>query len=268
MSERLERDRVFVYAAQSSFFLLISCIPFLMLFTIIAGALLPLSERDISNVVAQFLPFELRNFGMRFLTEIFRKIDISLLSVTTVALLWTASRGVRAVGDGIQNIYDSSRERGHISRFGRSLIYTIVFALTVVLSLAILVFGAPIESALAERVLLPQALRVILNLKNLIFIASLTFLFMLAYRGLALSGITFRGQFTGALTASIGWTAFSALYSEYIARFSNYTYLYGSLAAVMFFMLWLYFCLTIFLLGAEINSLIYAKKRYSQFLDI
>ncbi|MBO5274142.1 MAG: YihY/virulence factor BrkB family protein, partial [Clostridia bacterium] len=39
-----------------------------------------------------------------------------------------------------------------------------------------------------------------------------------------------------------------------IEIFPNFSYVYGSLAAVMLMMLWVYVCMTILLLGAEINE--------------
>ncbi len=49
---------------------------------------------------------------------------------------------------------------------------------------------------------------------------------------------------------------FSFFYSIYIEHFSNYSFVYGSLAAIVFLMLWLYFCMNIFLFGAQINKMI------------
>ena len=43
--------------------------------------------------------------------------------------------------------------------------------------------------------------------------------------------------------------------------FSNYSYIYGSLTAVVLIMLWLYACIIIFLLGAELNSIIIKIKK-------
>ena len=46
---------------------------------------------------------------------------------------------------------------------------------------------------------------------------------------------------------------FSALFSIYFDHFSHFSYMYGSLTAVVMLMLWLYICICILLIGAEIN---------------
>ena len=43
------------------------------------------------------------------------------------------------------------------------------------------------------------------------------------------------------------------MYAYYIENFGNYANVYGSLTAVVLLMLWLYFCMFIMLVGAEIN---------------
>ena len=63
----------------------------------------------------------------------------------------------------------------------------------------------------------------------------------------------------GAMIASVGWIAYSVLFAFYIDNFSNYAPLYGSLTAVILLMLWLYSCMYILFLGAEIN-LYYIRK--------
>ena len=49
-------------------------------------------------------------------------------------------------------------------------------------------------------------------------------------------------------------------YSLYIKYSPNASYIYGGLAAICLIMLWLYFCMIIFLCGAEVNKLWAAYK--------
>ena len=47
---------------------------------------------------------------------------------------------------------------------------------------------------------------------------------------------------------------------DYVNRFADYSYIYGSLTAVVLLILWLYFCMNIFLLGAEVNCFLKERK--------
>ena len=64
-----------------------------------------------------------------------------------------------------------------------------------------------------------------------------------------------RCHLPGAVFSAVGWVLFSFFYSLYVTDFPNAASLYGSLAAVCLLMLWVYFCLLILLLGAELNKL-------------
>lgn len=68
----------------------------------------------------------------------------------------------------------------------------------------------------------------------------------------------------GALLASGGWVGFSSLYSWYLNRIGGRSVYYGSLSIVMFSLLWLYFCMYIFFVGAEINVWLCENRRRKQ----
>jgi hypothetical protein len=63
-------------------------------------------------------------------------------------------------------------------------------------------------------------------------------------------------EIEGGMLSAAGWMLFSYLYSLYIRYFPRSAQLYGSLALLVILMLWGYFCMIIFLCGAEINKLL------------
>ena len=63
-------------------------------------------------------------------------------------------------------------------------------------------------------------------------------------------------ELPGAIITAGGWLLFSYLFSYYIDNMGNYSYTYGSLAALAICMLWLYFCMYILFIGAEINMIL------------
>ena len=58
----------------------------------------------------------------------------------------------------------------------------------------------------------------------------------------------------GSALAAIAWIAVSIGFSWYAANFGSYNKTYGSLAAIVVFMTWLWLSIAVILLGAEIDA--------------
>ena len=67
-------------------------------------------------------------------------------------------------------------------------------------------------------------------------------------------------QLPGAAFTTAGWLIFSYVYSLYIDHVADFSYVYGSLTAIILLMLWLYICMNIVLLGAELNRILSEKR--------
>ncbi len=58
----------------------------------------------------------------------------------------------------------------------------------------------------------------------------------------------------GSGFAAVTWLAASVLFSWYVANFGTYNQTYGSLGAVMGFMVWIWISMIVILLGAEVDA--------------
>lgn len=58
----------------------------------------------------------------------------------------------------------------------------------------------------------------------------------------------------GGLVAVVLWLVASALFAVYVANFSHYNRVYGSLAGVIIFLVWMWISNVAILLGAEFNA--------------
>lgn len=85
---------------------------------------------------------------------------------------------------------------------------------------------------------------------------------MIIYKWIPNRTSSFRGQFPGALIATLGWVAVSVGCSIYMDNFTNFSYIYGSMAGIMILLLWLYFCMSMVFYGAEVNYFLENKDNY------
>lgn len=254
------RDQLSMYAAQASFFLLLSALPLLVLILNVSHFLAGSHVDFLISMLRSAVPAEFHNALTALLSQLDGSGSIPLLSITAFTALWSASRGMAALERGLGGVYGIDMNHGFLRDILRSLLYTAVFILLIPATLLLLVFGAQIADFIMSA--LPALETPIIRLmeaRGLLMFLFLSLFFSLEHR------ITLQHDRTGermplylpgAMLSAAGWMLFSYLYSLYIRFFPRSAQLYGSLALLVILMLWVYFCMIIFLCGAEINKLL------------
>ena len=87
----------------------------------------------------------------------------------------------------------------------------------------------------------------------LVLIASLLFA-LLYYAAPNVRHPSFRAILPGGLVAVLLWIAASGVFAVYVAKFGSYNKTYGSLGAVIVFLVWLWLSNIAILFGAELNA--------------
>lgn len=261
IADIVKTDNVFVYAAQASFFIIIATIPFIMLLISLAQYILPIDEEVLLQTITPFLPQALKSTAAAIIDELFFKSALSITSITAVSALWTASRGIAAIERGIRGVYRTPSRPNLFADLAANIFYTITFVVIAVLMFVTMISGTSLLKSLDIK----SPLLHWLFSKSSFFKWILTFSLItviLAFIYLAFSGrkMHIKRHFPGAIFTSVVWSIFSLLFSFYINNFANYSYVYGSLATIVLLMLWLYFSMIIFLMGAELNVTVLVMK--------
>jgi membrane protein len=166
--------------------------------------------------------------------------------------LWSANAGIKSLFDALNLVNKEPEKRGFIGLNAISLTFTlaaIVFVLValgamVVLPIALNYLGVAAEAELAVKILRWPALLIVVMVG-----------LALVYRyGPSRAKPKWRWITWGSAFAAIGWLAVSILFSWYAANFGSYNKTYGSLGAVIGFMIWIWLSIIVILLGAELNA--------------
>jgi membrane protein len=88
----------------------------------------------------------------------------------------------------------------------------------------------------------------------------LTLFFLLLYLVIPNRKSKLLAELPGAVTTAGGWIGVSYLFSFYIDHRSGNSFAYGSLTTLALAMLWLYFCMYLLFVGAEINVFLVSGK--------
>lgn len=254
-----QRDRVFVYTAQASYFVIVSIIPFICLLISAFSFFIP---ADIYTIFDTYeIPAEIEGVVREFIDQLLATQKVSLLSISAVIALWTASRGADAIRVGLERVYHEKPSKGFFKQQLKSLTTTIIFILVLLLNVAFSVFGPVI----AEMMNVEAVYNLIRYLSTPILFVMMCMAFTIMYAFFGKIGKAnwkerIAQHMPGAVFTTVGWTLFSYSFSLYIHYFPSASAIYGSLTAVCLFMLWVYVCVLILLLGAEVNKVILRNK--------
>lgn len=251
LSKRINEDSVYAVSGHATLFIIISFFPFIMLLLALVKYL-PFSKEQIvelfDNVSLGIMNDTVRNA----INEVYEIPSTLVLSITAITVLWSASKSVYSVQLGLNRIYNHKETRNYFLLRGLSLLYTATFLISILVALILMVFGKTIIDFLLLYFEGLIAFDLVLNLaRQGIAFFIITAIFTLFYTFVPNRPSRLIFELPGAITAALGWYVFSFFYSMYIRNFG--TFIYGSLTAVVLLMVWLYICMYIFFVGAEIN---------------
>lgn len=264
LSRKLRDDNIAAYSAQAAFFIIISLFPFIMLLLSIVQ-FFPFEESTILRIFTQIFPDAVDSMIVTVVTEIYHTTTTgTIISVTAITALWSAGKGFLAILKGLNAVYEIKETRNSILLRILSTFYTLIFAIMLIATMILFVFGNRLFLWIEQKipVLMHMAL-VIISLRTIVGLATLLIFFLIIYILIPNRKTKVMAQFPGSLICAAGWMGFSYAFSFYIDNFSNYTSTYGSLTAVVLFMLWMYFCMYILFIGAEFN-LLFENKAFKE----
>jgi membrane protein len=249
---KMNRDRVRAYAASASFFLIMSFLPFLMLLLSIIQ-FTPLTQEMVLEVIEELTPFEISAQIQRLVGSLFNN-SYALLSWTAITAIWTSGKGIIGLADGLNSVNQQQETRNYFVIRIRAAIYAVLMLIAMVIALGILVFGYRLQQYLRNVVPLIAAYpEVTLILQLAISLVILMVLFTAFYVFLPNRPLKFKTQYPGAIFTAVAWAVFSYAFSIYLGYAVNMSVIYGGLTTLIVVMLWLYICMYLFFIGAEIN---------------
>ena len=249
--DKCKRDNINAFAAQSAFFIILSSIPFLMVFSSLLKYT-PVSEGMIVNLVKSTMPDYIAPFINSIINEVYNK-SVGIISLAAILAIWSAAKGVQYMANGLNVVNDIVETRNWFILRLWAIVYTGIFVLAIVITLVLLVFGKSLKNFVVQNIpILENATNHVMGVRSLIMMALLILFFAVAFKALPNRSISFRSQLPGAILCSVAWYAFSFGLSIYVGYFNGFS-MYGSLTTIVLIMLWLYFCMYIMMMCAEIN---------------
>ena len=251
--KELSRYPISLYASNASFYIILSIFPTVML----VAAMLPslgIDSEALLKIMEGVIPELLYPLFRKVLQDMEGTTAGALLSTTAVIAIWSASKGVYCIRQGLNGIYGLRESRSYLLSRLTSMLYTVLLILSLVLTLVVSGFGRSLVNYLSTRhVPLLKILAALLRMRGMILTLLLTALFTAMYCIFPNRKQSLSYTLPGAALASLSWLIFTRGYSLY-ARFSgSHSLLYGSLSIIAMGMVWLYICISILFYGCVLN---------------
>lgn len=249
--KKCKKDKINAYSAQSAFFVILSAIPFLIVFSSLLRYT-PITESALMQVFQKTLPEYISPFLISITEEVYNR-SIGVTSITAVIAVWSASKGIHYMTAGLNAVNDLEENRNWLVLRFWAIIYTLIFLFAIIFTLLVLVFGNSLHILATQYIpLLSGLVAILANFKGVLIFALLVVFFDVIFTKLPSKRLEFKGQLPGAVLCAGAWYVFSFGLSIYVDYFNGFS-MYGSLTTIVLIMLWLYFCMYLMMICAEIN---------------
>lgn len=249
-------DRIGLIAAGVAFYGFLAVFPALAAVVSIYGAF-----TDPADIQAQLqnlrgvVPAEVHGILNDQLQSVAERNEQTLgwsAAIGLLIALWSANKGTKALFQGLNIAYNEPHSRGFLQENALTLLFTLGIAAGMTAAFAVVVGTAALSASLA----VPAWMKLAVTIGGWLLVA----LMLLA--GLAMiykyapvrTNPQVRWVSVGSVVALLLWLAGSVAFSLYVSNFGSYADTYGSIAAIVIFLLWLFLSAYIVLLGGEINS--------------
>ncbi|QKW36198.1 YihY/virulence factor BrkB family protein [Actinomadura sp. NAK00032] len=250
-------DNLTAWAAALTYYSILSIFPAILVVVSLVGLAGRSTTDDLINNIGDLAPGAVRDL----LVSSVRQLQDSgggagvIAVVSLLGAVWSASGYVGGFMQASNIVYDVPEGRPIWKtlpvRIGVTLVTLVLLSAS---AIAVVVTG-PLARKVGDVIGAGSQAVTVWNIaKWPVLLVVVAFLFMLLYWASPNAKRGFRGLAPGGVLALVVWLVASALFAVYVANFSSYNKTYGSLAAVIVFLVWLWITNLAILLGLELNA--------------
>ena len=194
--------------------------------------------------------------SLRRVTQTTSGSGIAMLVVGSVLALWTLTGAMQTLMWALNTAYEREETRGLVKRRLIALVMVVMLLLSFVLAFGLLVLGPALSGWIGSAVGLEDVMDwVWWTAQWPILILGLLFAFAtILYFGPNVDHPRWRFLTVGTGISVVVWLLASGGFALYVSQFGSYNKAWGSLAAVIIMLTWLWLSGLALLFGAEVNA--------------
>lgn len=258
---RTSEDDVAGLASELAYAALFSLFPF-FIFLVALLPYLPVGDivEEMMANIERVMPANVSALIGEFVWALVRNPRGDLLTASVLLALFSASRGVFALTKALNRAYVVKESRPYWKTAAICIGLTFGAAIVLPLALAFFVLGSSTAYGLAARFGVEPYYATLWRFVRWP-LAGMLVMFFVSVAYYALPDVRQRYRFVtpGSVVSTVVWVAASwglTVYMDSFGRFATYARMYGSIAAVMVLLLWLFVTSFIFIIGGEMNAIL------------
>lgn len=252
--ERTKRHHNTAFAAQIAFFFFLSLFPFIIVFITLAGNMLDVNEVQLAIQNMAGIPDQIRSLVLDFVT-LANDQNISILSVSFIAILWSTSRAYYALSHAFGMAYGLKSSPNYFLERFKGLIYTSALVMALTIAMLLPAISEPLINWAMDMIEVPRVwTAVILGVKWTFYIIVLYGVLSVSFFFIPQRKRGYNMVWPGTVFTMVSWWLVANVFNLIVLRFTRFSLIYGTLATVAVMMLWLYTLANTMIIGAEINA--------------
>jgi membrane protein len=211
----------------------------------------------IVNQASHVMPDDATSLLRSFTGEVVNSQGAWAIVIGLLGALWASSSAVGSAMKALNRAYDVKENRGFIKRKIVALALTVMITGVIIIAALLLALGPLMAGGIGHALGWRQEFVTAWNW--LTFPAALALVTLAVAMLYALAPATehqWRWITPGAALFVVGWVIASVVFTLYVSNFGSYNRTYGSLAAVIILLLWLYWSNMLLLIGGELNAVL------------
>ena len=259
---RFHADDGFPNSGNIAYCIILAIFPFLIFVFSLTGLFVSeeMANQAIDSLV-HTVPSEIIKPLEQEITNLLTGTRRDLLTLSGAITLWTASRGIESLRNGLNRAYRLTESRPVWLRIVQDLLFVVVGAVVAIVLALTLVVGPALWAIVVSYVPAFKLLTLELEvLRYMVGVGLLVIALIVGHKFLPARSLPLSVLWPGILLTMVMWLIAAIGYSVYLANFANFAGLYAGLGGVFAALIFLYISAAIFQFGGEINRAMYARR--------
>ena len=249
--KKIADDNITAYAAQVTLFIIMSAVPFLLVFLALIR-FTPITEDMILKAIEFVIPDQAAGWVAMIVDEVYNVGRVLIFSL--IFAVYSSAKCIHSLRNGLNRVFEVKETRNWFILRARAMLETLAMIAVIIATLLLLVFGNKIQDIVRDN--FPNMISItdfLIKGRLVILFVLLILLFTFIYKVIPNRPATWKSQLIGAIGCAMSWYVFAFFLSIAIKYLNGFS-LYGSITTLVIIMFWLDISMIIFFVCGEVNN--------------